>query len=143
MSYDYSQGRTNTMGDTEQSLLKQNRQAALSLPEPGDDWACAETDLERQDIQTLKQAGAIRHHSWEYVEPEREYSGGNYQRQRWVTVGEVYRWIKQHLPTPNECPAPDCHATGMHNPKGVDGYRCSNDECDRELTREEAKRLIR
>jgi hypothetical protein len=122
--------------------LRRHRHAALELPEPGADWALAETPLDRQQLQTLSQLGAVAHADWEPVEPDREYSGGNYQRRRWETDPTHYEWIQHHLTDAEECPADGCHATGISNPADAAGYRCNNEACDERLTEAEARRLI-
>lgn len=131
------------LGDSQIQTLRRHRHPALELPEPGDDWAAAETNLDRRDIQVLMQANAIQHHSWEKVHPEREYSGGAYQRQRWTTDRDVYEWIQANLTDTDECPGEGCHATGVSNPRGVEGYRCTNDNCGERLTEAQARELIR
>jgi hypothetical protein len=123
--------------------LKQFRTIALSLPEPGDDWAVSDTSLNGGDIQRMKEVGAVECVGWERVDVDKDYpnGGGNYNRNRWRTDPDVYAWIHEHLTNVAECPADGCRATGVSNPRNVDGYKCTNADCDRTLTRTEAKRL--
>ena len=124
--------------------LRCNRETALRLPEPGDDWALSETDMEDKDFYLVRELGLISSIGDERVRvaAERDHGGGNYIRKRWTTDPDAYRWIQDNLGDVTECPAEGCHATGITNPKGVDGYRCTNDECDEELTEAQARELI-
>lgn len=120
------------------------RSAALELPEPGGEWAVANTELGSGDIQRMKEVGAVVPTGWERVNVDKDYDtgSGNYERRTWRTVQDVYDWIHDHLTDIRECPRPDCHATGISNPKGVDHYTCSNEDCSVELTRTEARELL-
>jgi len=126
------------------STLRGLRSDAVRLPDASDTWASIEYDISKRAIQKFKQAGVVERAGFEKapINPD-DPSAGTYERNVYRTDADAYEWIQANLSEVPECPAPDCHATGIHNPAGVDGYRCSNDECDRELTREEAERLIR
>lgn len=126
------------------SRLRAHRETAMALPEPGPSWALAETDLSEQGFRVVKQLGVITSVGWERVKvaADRDDGAGNYDRKRWVTDPTAYEWIQAHLSDATECPADGCHATGIHNPKGVGGYRCSNDDCDERLTREQAEAIV-
>jgi len=132
-----------TSGDAK-NLIK-FRSAALELPEPGGDWAVANTELNGGDIQRMKEVGAVITAGWERVDVDREYErgSGNYERRRWKTVPDVYEWIQDNLTDISECPKRGCHATGIHNPEGLDYYTCSNEACNVKLTRDEAKGILK
>lgn len=134
-----------TLTESTVHTLRRHRTAALELPPPGEDWALAETALEGRDLQTLSQIGAVRQHSVERVRvsAERADNGGNYTRKRWETDRGVYEWVQDHLTDAAECPGDDCHATGVFNPPGAEGYRCNNDDCDERLSEAQARTLIR
>jgi hypothetical protein len=136
------QSSEDTLARSDAQTLRRHRQAALELPEPGDDWALAETRLTRQDLQTLSQVGAVTPEGREHVSVDREYSGGAYSRQRWVTEPVYFEWVQDHLTDARECPAEGCHATGIYNPPSAEGYRCNNDDCDERLSEQQARELL-
>jgi hypothetical protein len=142
MSERHHQAQPVTSGDAK-NLIK-FRSAALELPEPGTEWAVANTDLDSGDIQRMKEVGAVVPTGWERVTVSKDYDtgSGNYERQTWRTVKDVYNWIQDNLTDISECPKRGCHATGISNPEGVDYYTCSNESCTVELSRAEAKELL-
>jgi len=128
-----------------QRRLRAHREIAVSVPAPDDAWALAETDLEQADLHLLKALGVIRAAGTEQVTvaATRTDGGGNYRRTRWRTDRAAYEWIQTTLTDAAECPAPECRATGVHNPRDAAGYRCTADDCDAELSEAQARRLLR
>lgn len=124
--------------------LRANREAALSVPCPEETWALRESSLSKGQFRLLEVLGVIRAVETERVKvaSEREDGGGNYLRNRWQTDRDAWDWIIDNLHDKRECPEPDCHATGMRNPRDADGYRCTSDSCDRTLSRAEAEQLL-
>ena len=124
--------------------LRCNRETALRLPAPDDEWVLCETEMEDKDFYLVRELGLIEDLGTERVyDPSmREDSGGGHYRKRWQTKREAYEWVQNNLGDVETCPAEGCHATGIFNPPNEEGYRCSSDECDEELTREQARTLI-
>jgi hypothetical protein len=120
--------------------IRSERTAALKLPAPGEDWALAEVSLEHAELQHMTRVGAVNHAGTEIVTVGED--GDNSKRNRWKTDPAVYQWIQKNLASTPECPAEGCHATGVTNPKGEEGYTCSNGECDVSLTRQEALDIL-
>jgi len=122
------------------SLLTYNREMALSLPAPDEDFALAESSLSLSSIKRLEKAGVVRRLDRERVS---DNGGQDYLRWRWETTEPAYEWIQRHFDTDApECPAEDCHSTGVRCLEPQERYACSNDDCAETFGPETARELI-
>jgi transposase len=127
-------GLTNDQSRT----LQTERTAAKTLPAPDEVVARCELDISTSAFRRFTENRILVKAFRERV---LETADGT-TRWRWRVAPGVHEWVKTNLTNTTECPADDCHATGIHNPRDVDGYQCTNEACDETFGREVAEEVM-
>jgi transcriptional regulator with XRE-family HTH domain len=126
-------------GDMGQTLTS-NPQAARELLRVEPPFRRRDLNISDSLFYKFRSVRVIEHASERPTQADDEHAP--WYSWEWQPAPDVRGWIREHIDPAGTCPAADCEATGVSNPRGVEGYRCSSETCDYDLNRREAREVL-
>jgi hypothetical protein len=129
--------RRDSTSQTLRQRLRINAHKLQALPEPSETWTLSEVGIDADLHNWLTRTPVI-----ETVDYERVPIKGCRQKSKrhvYQTDRDWYDYLQEILEQVDLMP---CGHRGIRNPRGVEGYTCTNDDCDAIHSREIALAVL-